>query len=103
MASGEAATNNGGSRSSSLRLKLSSFLQLICIKTLPFRVRVSEERRTTARGLKQVKSLFHGGGGPQVRVVTRTVGGGGGLTRVYKQPYNPAIPGCTFSKLLNGC
>lgn len=77
MASGEAATNNGGSRSSSLRLKLSSFLQLICIKTLPFRVRVSEERRTTARGLKQVKSLFHGGGGPQVRVVTRSVGGGG--------------------------
>ena len=100
MASGEAATNNGGSRSSSLPLKLSSFLQLLCIKTLPFRVRGSEERRTT-RGLKQVKSLFHGGGGPQVGVVTRSVRGG--ITRVDEQSYNPAIPRCTFSRLLNGC
>ena len=59
MASGEAVRNNGGSPSSSLRLKLTSFLQLICIKILPFRVRGSEERRVTASGLKQVKSLFH--------------------------------------------
>ena len=26
----------------------------------------------------------------------------GGVNLLYIQPYNPAIPGCTFSRVLNG-
>ena len=45
-------------------------------------------------------ACLHGGGGPQVGEVTRL--GGEKITLLYMQSYAPAIPGCTFSRLLNG-
>ena len=47
-----------------------------------------------------MRACLHGGGGPQVNEVTRL--GGVKKTLLYMQCYNPAIPGCTFSRLLNG-
>ena len=44
-------------------------------------------------------SCLHGGGGPLVGEVTR-LGGVKKITLLYMQSYNPAIPGCTFSRLL---
>ena len=48
-----------------------------------------------------LRACLHGGGGPQVGEVTR-LGEVKKKTRLYMQSYNPAFPGCTFSRLLNG-
>ena len=47
------------------------------------------------------RACLHGGGGPRVGEVT-CLGGVKKISLLYKQSYNPAIPGCTFSRLLNG-
>ena len=47
------------------------------------------------------RACLHGGGGPQVGKVT-CLGGVKKISLLYKQSYNPAIPGCAFSRLLNG-
>ena len=47
------------------------------------------------------RAYLHRAGGPQVGEVIR-LGGVKKLTLLYVQSYNPAIPGCTFSRLLNG-
>ena len=44
-----------------------------------------------------LRAGLHEGGGPQIGEVT-PLGG----VKIYMQSYNPAIPGSTFSRLLNG-
>ena len=50
---------------------------------------------------QSLRACLHGGGGPQVGEVT-CLGGVQKVTLLYMQSYNLAIPGCTFSRLLNG-
>ena len=47
------------------------------------------------------RTCLHGGGEPQLGEVT-CLCGVKEITLLYMQSYNPAIPGCTFSKLLSG-
>ena len=48
-----------------------------------------------------VRAFLHEGGEPQIGEVT-PLGGVKKITLLYMQSYNPAILGCTFSRLLNG-
>ena len=48
-----------------------------------------------------LRACLHEGGGPQIGEVT-PLGGVKKITLIYMQSYNPAISGCTFSRLLNG-
>ena len=50
--------------------------------------------------MMSLRACLCGGGEPQISEVTRL--GGEKITLLYMQSYNPAIPGCTFSRLLNG-
>ena len=52
---------------------------------------------------QHLRACLHGGGGPQVGEVTCLGEVKKKITLLYKQSYNPAIQGCTFSRLLNGC
>ena len=50
---------------------------------------------------RKPSACLHEGGGPQIGEVT-PLGRVKKITLIYMQSYNPAISGCTFSRLLNG-
>ena len=54
------------------------------------------------RSRQCLRACLHGGGGPQVGKVTCLGEVKKIIALLYKQSYNPAILGCTFSRLLNG-